>query len=694
MKDDSSHSMDGKLGKVVQFFGEKVFNQPEATGLLAVGTLAIFLASSAENVVFTLLRIFSEDGTTSDFGTDITLVTFFLLVMVCLVFAIKRRPLGNFLQKHFLSGSLVLVVGTVSLIVLRTYVSNVLLLWFLQNLFPILFLFLLFNSLVNIRSVNNAMHTLASCVPSLVTFLRNDSKKHFRWELAIVFGVSLVLALLATRGLPSMSKASWGYLGQALQILDGNGLGGNFQRPPGYPLLIAFFSLIGFKTYIAGWAVSLLAFSGTSTLTYAFAKKISGTLPGFFGVWLLITFPAVLTFSHVVNMGDMLLTFFAILSFYSAFTVFSLPKGQSPGRIQSVLLGIGIVLPFWIKYIGVINVFFAALLLASAFYRDSEKRSSILLVGTTIALLGFVLPLRNLLFAGTMLGHSLEGQPGDTFLSAFAALVNTTNSALNLSLGHWGSAFLYLLLLFISRRTFVSFILTLFPLAYFLMFSFSASSTRLDEVCNRFVLPVLPFLIISFTFALKTLPERLVILFNNVVDEHTVQNFLDWLIFLCAVAFFILGVHNVTKGVPRLDGTVSEETIAWVRKNIPKNETVAVNLYGSQILAFPDTPEILILPSENSYNSAYGIHAYDRKTALEIFIRRNVTHLVFCFSTQGKDLQLELGYYGSYFSELCDEKDFPEVDSRIKRADSLIIKLVNTEKLRKTLENLDFRTIP
>ena len=142
------------------------------------------------------------------------------------------------------------------------------------------------------------------------------SKRLPTWSLGLVFGVTIVTALLFTSVLPASLRSNESsdytssYQPVAQNLLAGRGLvdGQNqvaIRYPPGYPfLLAATFALarpLGLADEAAASVLNLLGIGLTSTLLFCLTRTVWGLTPALLGIVVWITYPVALWLTKQPN---------------------------------------------------------------------------------------------------------------------------------------------------------------------------------------------------------------------------------------------------------------------------------------------------------------------------------------------------------------------------------------------------------
>lgn len=324
-----------------------------------------------------------------------------------------------------------------------------------------------------------------------------------------IFLAAILIAVAASRTDIALSPVGYDYGYQALLIENGHGLGEHYGWPPGYAMLMVLFMEVGISSLRSGWLVSLLSFAASSTLIFFLARKWTSTLGGITAATIFTCNPFVLFTANAVG-SEMITVFLALLACAALDRCFfGRTSSRRQGIVLAILTGILLVLPFYVRYLGIVFTVLGLLLLAILIWKRTDQREKAVACSVSLLLASSLLPLRNLLFGDTLTGHQLGAKVGDPFLSSLASsLVQLGGGTLWAKFGYSSVPMQILVVAFISGILVIAssialkneryFIVGLAPIVYVFGLALAASQSRLNGMGPRYLFPALPFLIISF----------------------------------------------------------------------------------------------------------------------------------------------------------------------------------------------------
>jgi hypothetical protein len=251
----------------------------------------------------------------------------------------------------------------------------------------------------------------------------------------------------------------------------------------------------------------------TVGLSFVLGRRLTNTWGGVLPAMLVLFNPGMLDRANIA-MSEMLLAasiLAALLVLDALYLAWNEPDGPSH-RGLAVAVGVLLGWPVSVRYIGIIVSVMALGVLLLMLAASRSKRPLIVGALSMTMLMLALIPLRNILTTGGLTGHPVGGLPADTFGSAFSGAMQAARTlwsffaerfrrelvdaltALGLvGLCAWG--------VWRFRRLAVGST----PLVYVLALCFIASHTRIDKMNDRFIMPILPILVIAAVGAVFSL---------------------------------------------------------------------------------------------------------------------------------------------------------------------------------------------
>lgn len=512
---------------------------------------------------------------------------------------------------------------------------------------------------------------------------------------ALIFVVAIAMALFASRCDSGTVVIGYRYAEQALLINAGNGLGGYYAWPPGYPMLIALGVRFGLAPMTAAWVISVVSFGGAAALVFFITRRLANPFFGLIATGVFVFQVRNLVWANMA-MQEMLLVF-AMLSGMAMLQLW-LSSGSTGWSRRSAALSVaaGAVLaaPFWVKYTGIVIPGVGVMAGAVVAVRHPERRIDALILCASTLCFMLPIPIRNLVFGGSLTAHLFGITPAYTFTSALSTLLRTihTDWAGLVLLEHvsWEkllvvTSIVLAVLTLAGARRIATMAISVVPLIYLLLFAFLESHMRIDVISTRFVLPTFAFFGISFAFLWSELSRcRLLTLKQSAR--------LTGLLALVLVVILAMGARSAYSGVQLNKSNWSPETISYIEHNISPGTTIAVSRYGWQLRAETLDYKTIAIPFEDpgnaNYSQAYGISTWTREEALETFLQRHVRFVVFFMGEGWRDMFLEKHLYGDYVESLLDSNS-PLVMDAIYLSDGIILSLVDEDAIRYELEHIN-----
>jgi hypothetical protein len=283
--------------------------------------------------------------------------------------------------------------------------------------------------------------------------------------------------------------------------------------PPGYSLIAVPIVWLGVSPIRATWLISVAAFGMTVCLTFLLGRRLTSTTGGILAALLVLFNPEMLDRANIA-MSEMLLAasiLAALLALDAVYVAWSQPDSTF---YAALAVGAGLLLgwPVSVRYIGIlVSLLALGVLVAMLAAAPSRWRLIVGALSVTMLMLALI-PLRNVLATGGVTGHPVGGLPADTFASAFSGalqglrtlwsffaerfrrdLVDAATALGLVGLCIWGvSRF---------RRLAVGSL----PLVYITALCYVASHTRIDKMNDRFIMPILPVVVIALVGAIFSL---------------------------------------------------------------------------------------------------------------------------------------------------------------------------------------------
>jgi len=513
---------------------------------------------------------------------------------------------------------------------------------------------------------------------------------------ALIFVVAVAMALFASRCDSGFKVIGYRYAEQALLINAGNGLGGYYAWPPGYSMLIALGIKLGLAPLTAAWVISVLSFGGAAALVFFITRRLTNPFFGLVATGVFVFHVHNLVWANMA-MPEMLLVF-TMLSGIAMLQLW-LSSGSTGWSRRSAALSVaaGAVLaaPFWVKYTGIVIPGVGVMAGAVVAVRHPERRIDALLLFASTLCFMLPIPIRNLVFGGSLTGHPYGITPAYTFTAALSTLLRYIQSDWFPFLREHVSGEMLLVVTSIvlavltlaGARRIATMAVSVVPLIYLLLFAFLESHTRIDLISTRFVLPTYAFLGMSFAFLWSELSRC-----RLLTSKLSTRLMLTTLLALVLVVILAMGATSAYSGVQLPKSNWSPETISYIEHNISPGTTIAVSRYGWQLRAETLDYKTIAIPFEDpgnaNYSQAYGISTWTREEALEVFLQRHVRFVVFFMGEDWRDIFLERHLYGDYVESLLDDNS-PMVVDAIYLSDGIILSIVDEDAIRYELEHID-----
>jgi len=512
---------------------------------------------------------------------------------------------------------------------------------------------------------------------------------------ALIFVVAVAMALFASRCDFGVVAIGYRLAEQALLINAGNGLGGYYAWPPGYPMLIALGVRFGLAPLTAAWVISVVSFGGAAALVFFITRRLTNPFFGLVATGVFVFHVHNLVWANMIR-EEMLLVF-TMLSGMAMLQLWlsSSSTGWSRRSVAlSVAAGAVLAVPFWVKYSGIIIPGIGVIAVAVVAIRHPERRIGALLLCASTFCFMLPIPIRNLVFGDSLTGHAYGITPAYTFTAALSTLLRHIQTDWVASVLHvsWEkllvvTSIVLAVLTLAGARRIATMAVSVVPLTYLLLFAFLESHTRIDVISTRFVLPIFSFLGMSFAFLWAELFRC-----RLLTSKKPARLTLTGLLTLVLVVILAVGASSAYSGVQLPKSNWSPETISYIEQNISPGTTIAVSRYGWQLRAETLDYRTIAIPFEDpgnaNYMQAYGRFPWTQEEALEIFLQRHVRFVVFFMGEDWRDRFLERHNYGDYVESLLDDNSPLVVDSTYL-SDGIILSLVDEDAIRYELEHIN-----
>jgi hypothetical protein len=530
-------------------------------------------------------------------------------------------------------------------------------------------------------------------------FLRgwfSDDGESLRWldpvGAPVLLLGALLLALVAGRGHMGLTPLSYDYGAQARGMVSGEGWGGG-SWPPGYPLLMSIPMRAGCSALRSAWALSVLSYAVAAVCIYLGCRRLANHRYGALASVLFCLSPVSLKWANTATpeMAFVASTLLAMLS--CDWLLF--PARKRVSFLAAAVVGLIAAVPFWIRYLGIVSAGLAAAALVASMWR-APHRAVPLVSLATLAVGVVALLVRNVTDVGTLAGHSMATLPGDTFASALgkacwhvAVAYVPTLCAIQESLTKTALAgvtmTVCLALACAGLLRFRYFVISAYLPCYLLALAWCASHTRIDQMSDRFIVPVLPHLLLALVLLCHHFGRL-----HRIPSVARLPRFLLLFAFCVAVEYGSVAVLRGCRGLS--DARYSPQTIAGIRNSVAPGTTLAVNRYGAQLRVFTSEYPTVGIPFDDPFNAYYtralGLKLWQRKDALRVFLEKDVRLVVFFTGPDRDDPYLPVDAYGTYATQLYAGRA-PEVERIEHFPDGVLIHLAEREQLIAALRGLD-----
>jgi hypothetical protein len=508
-----------------------------------------------------------------------------------------------------------------------------------------------------------------------------------------LFVLALLLSSLMFDGLPVfLGDASYIDFNVSNSILSGHGFStgpnihGTFtpfgKRPPGFSLLVASLVYFGLPIMTASIIITSVSYALVPVFVFLIFKHYYNHVKALLAAFIVLFHPSLIYYSKIAApeiIGILILS----ASYYLYLRWIENQYNDRKDYFIALLLGLILGLTIWFRYANAIYVviFFSLIFFYALFHKGSRKSSSIaLILGGSLSL--FLL-IRNYIYIGNFSGHPINNiKTNEMDVAVVKALNFLTDHQFGFDVNNGIIAMLFvvalmIMCLFIIIKAYDDKVylfkvlpIALMPLAYLLFFSYVQSTTRVDDVSSRYLLP----------FYVSILMQTMFILYS--LDYRNKFNTLFRSIVILGIVSYSYASYKVGS-VDRIynDRDYAPETINYILKSIDKGSVIIGSRYVGQFLMHSLDYKILGLRFYSSYNKDYGRKlSYGKKELVEKILKHNVKYLVIFTGKDKKENFINRGDYGEFIASLV-ETETDIVESKIELSDGIIITFKDKESL-------------
>jgi hypothetical protein len=514
-----------------------------------------------------------------------------------------------------------------------------------------------------------------------------------------LFAFATILSYFMFAGLPIfLGDATYIDFNVTNSILSGNGIStgpnihGEFtpfgKRPPGFSLVLALLALIGFSVSTASIITTTISYALLPVFVFLIFRYYFDNTKSLIAAIIVMLHPSLIYYSKIAApeiIGVLILT----MTYYFYLKWLNNEENNQDNYSTIILLGLVLGLTIWFRYANgiYILVFSSLIIFYSYIHKSSRIRSlAILLIG---GLISTALLLRNYVQTGNLSGHPINNvKTNDMDVAIVKSLNYLTNNNIKFDVNNESVAIafivtLLLMSLYIIFKTFENKInllkilpIALLPLSYLLFFSYVQSTTRVDDVSSRYLLPFYLSIVIQIIFIVYSFDYK--------------QKFKPLLkiIFIICVINYSYASYKIGS-VKRVynDRDYSPQTLAYITNNIEKGSVIIGSRYLGQILMSSLDYSLMGLRFYSSYNKAYSRKlSYNKEELLERIIKHNVQHLIIFTGSDKKENFLSRDDYGEFITNLVKSKT-DIVDKKIELSDGIVIIFKDKEEIKKIYSN-------
>jgi hypothetical protein len=513
----------------------------------------------------------------------------------------------------------------------------------------------------------------------------------------LLFLGAVVLGLAAARGGFGAKGLSYDFAHQALLIASGRIAEtprDHLMWPPGYPIAMVPLIWLGIPALRAAWFVSIAAFGATVAMTFLLGRRLGSAALGL-GTALLLLLNADMLERAAMPLSDMLFTasVLAALLAFDGFYVRWRTDSQEITWGRVVTTSFFLATPTYIKYIGVVVPLLALGSLCVLAFASGKKPAPVAVLVLSAAALVAALPLRNVLLGGSATGHPVGAEPADTLWSAASEALMLLRTMwfflaerLPRSLVDVATALVLTGVALSGSRRARWVVASWVTVVYLTALCWIASHTRIDKMHDRFLLPIVPVMVLVIWAAL-----------TSAIRAPSTGKIIRGAAVTIALIAAIAGGVGMSRGLALLvrgyqpDSDYSPSTIAFVREHVPPGSGLAVS--GRQLaahtLAYREVVMPWTEPGEDNWPKAYGIAPWRRAEALRSFLAEDIHYVVLFLGPSGDYRSLRRAYPGDYIASTLVKERLPEIASVTRLRDGIVIGLADRGHLQDALREAE-----
>ncbi len=495
------------------------------------------------------------------------------------------------------------------------------------------------------------------------------SLKNFDKYIVSIFVLSLLLSIFMFWGVtPFLGDATYLDFNIMQNFLHGNGfvlgpnINGDFipfgKRPPGFSILVGILVYIGFPILVASAIITTLAYSISSIFIYLSLSFFYDKNKSFFATIAFLVYLPFIYYSKIAApeiVGIMVLS--GMLYYYLKFIE---DENNESNKFSTIFMfGFIAGTMIWIRYANLIYVaIFFIILFVYTFLLNRKfiKNGFITLAIGTIVTLSMMI--RNYISTGDLSGHPANNKMTNEFSVAVVKSFNyLTNNIFKLDNNSQAIAiviilFLSLIALFIictnyknQKKLFMVLPIALMPIGYLLFFCYVQSTTRVDDVSDRYLLPFYLSILWQIIYIAYYIQGRL--------DKYKLYT--NVLLFGLLAMFTYINLSKASVVRKYDDRDYSPKTLEYMIKNTPKDSVIIGNRYLSQIFMYTLDYRVIAFPFYSQYNKDYGRKlAWTKKDFLELIVQKDISTIVFFTGPDKKENFFKRNDYGDFIKELLN----------------------------------------
>lgn len=482
---------------------------------------------------------------------------------------------------------------------------------------------------------------------------------------------------------PFLGDASYIDFNIANSILSGNGfsygpnINGDFiafgKRPPGFSIIVAFIMYFNIEIITAAMITTVISYALLPVFVFLSCRKFFSSFKSFLVASIVLLHPSFIYFSKIAApeiIGVLILS----LTLYIYLEWIDREESNKKNLIVSLLLGFILGITIWFRYAnGIYVLIFSALIFFYACIYDKARINAALslLIG---GLISISLLVRNFISTGNLTGHPINNvKTNDMDVAIVKSLNVITNNKLKFDVNSEYAAILFIFLLFLlavsvivialkNKIIFKLMPIAIMPLAYLLFFTYIQSTTRVDDVSTRYLLPFILSAAIQVMFILYYLDYK-----------HRFSSFLRLVVLLSVVNYGYASIKIGSFKRAYGDKDYSPETINYILNNIEKGSVIIGNRFLAQLFMHSVDYSMMGLKFYSRYNKDYGRKlSYDKEELLEKILKHNIKYLVIFTGSDKKEHFLARDDYGEFITSIV-AGDSDIIKKRMQLNDGMII---------------------